>query len=165
MSELDADLYGDLYGNDESEFPTSAENGDQSKAEESVLPEAPSQVPAASTIKAPLPQSKQPSPVVPAASIKAPITETYPVQTYEEYASTTAQSGPPAYTAPATQQIPTYQQPQSDYAADMGQHEGVGSYDRQHSHERSVRPSEMKDEGCSVIVTLATQLCRLGRLV
>jgi RNA-binding protein Musashi len=84
---------------------------------------------------------------VPAAAIKTPATETYPVQTYEEYTLTNTQSGPPAYAAPATQQIPTYQQPQSDYAPDSGQHEGVGSYDRQHSHERSVRPSEMKDEG------------------
>jgi RNA-binding protein Musashi len=148
MSELDADLYGDLYGNDEPEFPTSAENGDQSKVEESLPSEAPPQAPVASAVKAP-PQttSKQPSPVVTAAAIKTPATETYPVQTYEEYASTTNQSGPPAYAAPATQQIPTYQQPLSDYAPDSGQHEGVGSYDRQHSHERSVRPSEMKDEG------------------
>ncbi|KAG2065924.1 hypothetical protein BDR04DRAFT_1031553 [Suillus decipiens] len=148
MSELDADLYGDLYGNDESEFPTSAENGDQSKLEESLPSEAPPQAHPASTVKpAPQTTSKQPSPVVPAAAIKAPVTETYPVQTYEEYASTNNQSGPPSYAAPATQQIPTYQQPQSDYASDLGQHEGVGSYERQHSHERSVRPSEMKDEG------------------
>ncbi|KAG2751007.1 RNA-binding domain-containing protein [Suillus brevipes Sb2] len=148
MSELDADLYGDLYGNDEPEFPSSAENGDQSKAEESLPSEAPPQAPVVSAVKAP-PQtlSKQPSPVVPAAPIKIPATETYPVQTYEEYALANAQSGPPSYAAPATQQIPTYQQPQSDYAPDSGQHEGVDSYDRQHSHERSVRPSEMKDEG------------------
>lgn len=68
------------------------------------------------------------------------------MQTYEEYTSSSAQSGPPSYMTPATQQIPTYQQPQSDYASDLGQ-QGVGSYERQQSHERSVRPSEMKDEG------------------
>lgn len=146
---LKFDPFLDLYGNDEADFSTpTTENADPSKAEDSLPSEALPQVTAASIVKAPPPaQSQQLSPVAPTPSAKPSPMETYPVQTYEEYVSSPAQSGPPTYTAPATQQIPTYQQPQSDYASDLGQHQGVGGYERQQSHERSVRPSEMKDEG------------------
>jgi len=142
---VEFDPFLDLYGNDETDFSTPTENAEPSKAEDSLPSEALPQATHTPAVKAPPPAPLQQ--LSPAISSKPPAMETYPVQTYEEYTSSSTQSGPPAYTAPATQQIPTYQQPQSDYSSDLGQHQGVGSYERQQSHERSVRPSEMKDEG------------------
>ncbi|KAJ8591790.1 hypothetical protein M405DRAFT_813808 [Rhizopogon salebrosus TDB-379] len=138
-SELDADLYGDLYGGDEDGFSTLVENGEPSQGEDSLPFEALPRVTLTPTVKAlPPAPSQQVSSAVPNTSTKPPAIETYPVQTYEEYASSPTQSGSPTYTAPATQQVPTYQQPQSDYASDLGQHQGVGSYEGQQSHERGV---------------------------
>ncbi|KAF9224574.1 hypothetical protein BS17DRAFT_702949 [Gyrodon lividus] len=139
MSELDADLYGDLYGNDEADFATAVE-AHEVKTEDhdttGALEETPA--PAAAKVSEPKqefkPTTLAPQPIKSEAS--AP-------PLYQDHASTLAQSGP---SQNAPQQIPTYQQP-SDYSTDTSR---PGAYDLPHMQlmaERSIRPSEMKDEG------------------
>jgi hypothetical protein len=54
---------------------------------------------------------------------------------------------PPNYGQPATQQIPTYEQPQPSEYRDMAPSRNDGGYQNIPVNERAVRPSEMKDEG------------------
>ncbi|KAG9308747.1 hypothetical protein JVU11DRAFT_11535 [Chiua virens] len=134
MSELDADLYGDLYENDEADFASAVESHevkmDEPKAE--LLPE----IPPSPTAKPPEAKPEQP------ATILAPqLTRLEGIEYRDDPTATSAQSGSSPQNAP--QQIPTYQQP-SDYLVDVSH---SGSYDRPHMPERSIRPSEMKDEG------------------
>ena len=149
MSELDADLYGgrssessvlvgvpyisvpDLYGNDEVDFASAVESHEL-KAEE-LKTEVASET--LSPPAAKLPEVKQePSTVTPAYPSKSEHAEPH-----DDYAAALAEQAPLGQNAP--QQIPTYQQP-SDYSIDMA-HSGA----RPNMPERSVRPSEMKDEG------------------
>ena len=154
MSDLDADLYGgkssfldpppssltlvlfaDLYGNDESEFavPTEPEEADKSDpVENEELEEEvslPQQAAPAHSSAAPTETSKpaQPAPIAQDTAPLSPSASTTP-----------AQSQVPVYTSPTTQQIPTYQERQDDYA-DMGA--------SRPAQDRPVRPSEMKEEG------------------
>ncbi|KAG6811954.1 hypothetical protein H0H92_005118 [Tricholoma furcatifolium] len=130
MSDLDADLYGDLYGNDE----FGAEEGTTEQKELNSAPEAP----AADTHVA-----------APADNEPSPPTKTTPVPTVEmngtaQY-STSISTAPiqTSYTQPPPQQIPTYEQPQPsrDSVSTSGAYQNIPV------NERSVRPSEMKDEG------------------
>ncbi|KAF7301153.1 Heterogeneous nuclear ribonucleoprotein [Mycena indigotica] len=117
MSDLDADLYGDLYGNDETEFDPTQGNVDATEPEP-LKPDA-----------KPTPAAVAPKPV-PAATVQPP---------------RPAVTGQPIATfSSVTQQIPTYEQPQTnDYRGG-----GISSDGAYHGGgERSVRPSEMKDEG------------------
>lgn len=160
MSDLDADLYGgeqhifafflyvfffidystiiliDLYGNDELE-----EFHDPSAVDEKDT-QSPTEAPTTDPRPAAQP-AKEPTPVV-----KASPTEADDSAQYSHTTTTTSAPAAPTYTQPpATQQIPTYEQPQpSDYRelAPMG-HEG--GYQNIPVNERTVRPSEMKDEG------------------
>ncbi|KAJ7618478.1 hypothetical protein FB45DRAFT_1033684 [Roridomyces roridus] len=117
MSDLDADLYGDLYGNDDPDF---AEQSHDDGASASPVTEAAAK-PAAKPAPAPVPTA-------------APVTTTQKLPPISNNPQPIA-----SYTT-VTQQIPTYEQPQpSEYRG--------GSVDYQNAGERSVRPSEMKDEG------------------
>ncbi|KAF8173796.1 hypothetical protein K438DRAFT_1980672 [Mycena galopus ATCC 62051] len=120
MSDLDEDLYGDLYGNDDPELTEQAADN----AEAASAPE-PAAKPA---VKA----EPVPATIPPAASEQKP----QPIPT-------TAQAPIPAY-MPVTQQIPTYEQPQPYESRGAG---ASGEYQNMSASERSVRPSEMKDEG------------------
>ncbi|KAL1742874.1 hypothetical protein HDZ31DRAFT_65577 [Schizophyllum fasciatum] len=110
MADLaDADLYGDLYGNDETDLNDTKEEpaSDDTKSKD---------VPPADTSAKTLP--------IPSAATQSPPTTTYAaptqqIQTYEE--ATDQYRDKPARTDHAFAQAPT--------------------------PERSVRPSEMKDEG------------------
>ncbi|KAH7921989.1 hypothetical protein BV22DRAFT_1018244 [Leucogyrophana mollusca] len=143
MSELDADLYGDLYGNDETDF-SAVDSAEQPKTEETSASEAPVEPQAPTPAKAP--QLKQESPpVVSTGQTSAP--ETSAIQTYEDYTASSAQATSSSYVVPGTQQIPTYQQPSSSDFDDRALHQASGGYDHAQMPERSIRPSEMKDEG------------------
>ncbi|KAJ7735129.1 hypothetical protein DFH07DRAFT_753992 [Mycena maculata] len=126
MSDLDADLYGDLYGNDESEFAEQAPE-DGTSTEATSQPE-PSAKPAAKPAPTPAPASIDTS------------------QQQSHSGPTSAQT-PIAPFAPVTQQIPTYEQPQPSEYRNAGASAGDGAYQNMSAAERSVRPSEMKDEG------------------
>ncbi|GBE79052.1 Uncharacterized RNA-binding protein [Sparassis crispa] len=130
MSDLDADLYGDLYGNDESEFTVPMEqpeeNGKSDTAES--------------------PRKEAPAP----AKAEAPPTKVAQTTTSTEsssqpsHASITPTAIPP-YTSPPTQQIPTYQDRLTpEYREPPPARQDVGY---QPPIDRPVRPSEMKEEG------------------
>ncbi|KAJ8468745.1 hypothetical protein ONZ45_g17133 [Pleurotus djamor] len=129
MSDLDADLYGDLYDN---EFADAALGDSETKstAPEPSEPAKPSSTPqttsTTATAKEPVVKSEPPAPI-PTVTTSTP--QTLPI---------------PSSASQAPQQIPTYeQQDQSDYS---GMGDG-GQYQNIPVTERSVRPSEMKDEG------------------
>lgn len=117
----------DLYGNDEADFASAVELHEL-KAEE-LKTEVPPETPAPPAAK--LSEVKQELKVITPA----------PQPIKPEHIETSAQLGPSPQNAP--QQIPTYQQ-SSDYSVEASL---SSSYDRPHMPERSVRPSEMKDEG------------------
>ncbi|KAJ7124555.1 hypothetical protein C8R44DRAFT_735022 [Mycena epipterygia] len=124
MSDLDADLYGDLYGNDEPDFAEQA-------PEDGATADAASQ-----------PETKP----APAPAAPAPATIDTSQQSHPGPASAQAQT-PIAPFIPVTQQIPTYEQPQPSEYRNAGASSGDGAYQNISVSERSVRPSEMKDEG------------------
>ncbi|KAH9950113.1 hypothetical protein B0H21DRAFT_687434 [Amylocystis lapponica] len=136
MSDLDADLYGDLYGNDENEFAVPTEPADNLVKPEPLEPpqdEAPVAVnaePSPQTTHPPLPPSSAES-------------STSRIQTSTQLSSTPATI--PSYTSPPTQQIPTYQERQTPEYREPPQARQDGSY--QPPLDRPVRPSEMKEEG------------------
>ena len=119
----------DLYGNDEAEFASAVESHEL-KPEE-LKTEGHSATPAPPAVK--LSEVKQ----EPGATSSAQPIQSEHVESYDDYTAT--QSGSSPQNAP--QQIPTYQQP-SDYLVDVSL-----SGARPNMPERSVRPSEMKDEG------------------
>lgn len=144
MSDLDADLYGgntsltthrlpclfsrfvDLYGNDEPDFAEQAlEDG---TADASSQPEPPAAKPAAKPAAPPPPTS---------------------VDTGHQQSQSgpTSAPAPIAPFVPVTQQIPTYEQPQPSEYRNAAASSGDGAYQNISVSERSVRPSEMKDEG------------------
>lgn len=118
----------DLYGNDEADFASTVESHEL-KPEESKT-EVHSETPVAPAAKLPeaMQEPKATSPV------PQPIQSEYG-ESYDDYIAASPQ------TQNAPQQIPTYQQP-SDYSVDVSRSR-VGP----NMPERSVRPSEMKDEG------------------
>ncbi|KAF7331028.1 RNA-binding domain-containing protein [Mycena venus] len=122
MSDLDADLYGDLYGNDDPDFAEPATDNVEatSQPEPAAKPAAKAEPAPAAVPPAATDSTQQKSPPGPASG---------------------AQSIP-SY-MPVTQQIPTYEQPQP-YESRSG---ASGEYQNISVSERSVRPSEMKDEG------------------
>ncbi|KAJ7476941.1 heterogeneous nuclear ribonucleoprotein HRP1 [Mycena galericulata] len=126
MSDLDADLYGDLYGNDEPDFAEQSQE-DGTTAESTSQPE-PAAKPAAKPAPTPAPASIDNS------------------QQQSQSGPTSAQA-PIAPFVPVTQQIPTYEQPQPSEYRNAGPSAGDGAYQNISVSERSVRPSEMKDEG------------------
>ncbi|KAJ7031149.1 hypothetical protein C8F04DRAFT_1263186 [Mycena alexandri] len=124
MADLDADLYGDLYGNDEPEFAEQAEEG--ATTETTSQPET-SANPA--TKAAPTPSTSTPA----------------AIDTSQQKSGPASVGTPIAPFMPVTQQIPTYEQPQpSEY---RGAGASGDAYQNISASERSVRPSEMKDEG------------------
>lgn len=125
----------DLYGNEEG-----AEYAGDTDAQELTKTELKSEStaakePASSSTLQEKPAAAQSNPAAPAPPISgAPI---------QSYTSPLPNDSKPPYVPQGTQQIPTYQQP-SNYEnqdAGFGQQGGYGA------SERSVRPSEMKDEG------------------
>jgi len=113
----------DLYGNDDPEFADQAtDNGTSAEATSQPEPSAKPAVKAEPT----------PSAVLPPATEQKP-----------QSGPTSAQTPIPSY-IPVTQQIPTYEQPQPYESRGAG---ASGDYQNISVSERSVRPSEMKDEG------------------
>ncbi|KAJ7165602.1 hypothetical protein C8R43DRAFT_1122313 [Mycena crocata] len=126
MSDLDADLYGDLYGNDEPDFAEQAPE-DGTSTEATSQPE-PTAKPAPKPAPAPSTSTQASSETAQQQSHTGPINAGTPIASF----------------VPVTQQIPTYEQPQPS------EYRGGGSgdaYQNMSAAERSVRPSEMKDEG------------------
>lgn len=116
----------DLYGNDE--FGADDGPSDQKDVK--------------SSTEAPQIETKAATPV---AKDPGPVTKISPVTTIESngaaYYSTTTSSTSTQH-QPATQQIPTYEQPQPSESIPSS-----GAYQNIPVNERTIRPSEMKDEG------------------
>ncbi|KAI0915550.1 hypothetical protein AcV5_003737 [Taiwanofungus camphoratus] len=132
MSDLDADLYGDLYGNDESEFAVPTEQPEEYVKTESQDPSL---------------HQEEPQPVkteTPSTPAKLPPSNT-PVDTAQHLPSqgSNAPATIPSYTSPPTQQIPTYQERQTPEYREPPPPRQDGHY----PVDRPVRPSEMKEEG------------------
>ena len=150
MSDLDADLYGgefttllslvtpnshrpDLYGNDGAEEQPQEENDTQ---QQQPAPEAPTESP--------------PSASMPAEQASSKLSNIETIQSN----GTTLQAAPPngalssQYIQQQTpQKIPTYEEPQPSEYREPQQIRSDGVYQNIPVNERSVRPSEMKDEG------------------
>ncbi|KAI6103097.1 hypothetical protein EDD16DRAFT_1715682 [Pisolithus croceorrhizus] len=135
MSELDADLYGDLYGNDEPDFTAVELN--EAKADIQKASETSTETLASTA--APQVEAKQES-LPSTISASRPKSEPTTQLTYQPIPT---HSSPTSYSS-TPQQIPTYQQPQPSDSLKS---------DRPHIPERSIRPSEMKDEGSSAVAT------------
>jgi len=89
-----------------------------------------------STASEPAPK---PTPIqaAPVSAIPAPAPQ--PIATYESNTTTA-----PTY----TQHIPTYEEPANDYSVPRtGSAGGIGGFQNLNAQDRTVRPSEMKDEG------------------
>jgi len=117
-------IFSDLYGNDEGENEQPAEENDSQPAPEHVAQETPA-------VKAETPEiveKTQTNGIVQ----QPPSTNGLPQSTY---------------TQPAPQQIPTYEQPLPNEYREMPIQRAEGGYQNIATAERSVRPSEMKDEG------------------
>lgn len=144
MSDLDADLYGgkkyvlyylcwhvltkvaDLYGNDEGETEQLQEEHDATVEPTGAETEA---APAQTDVTE-----------APAKSVvETPKTNGTPTHTNG--------STPSTFTQQAPQQIPTYEQPSSNEYRETPAARTDGGYQTLGGAERSVRPSEMKDEG------------------
>ena len=149
MSDLDADLYGgefevfvvgntsshglDLYGNDEGaeEQPQPQEENDIQQP----LPEAPTELsPTTSTL------AEQPSSNVSNIETMQPNGMTPQVSSTNGALSS-------QYIQQTLQKIPTYEEPQPSEYREPQQVRSDGVYQNIPVNERSVRPSEMKDEG------------------
>lgn len=150
MADLDADLYGgqyivlyktfilntclpDLYGNDEADF---AEQATEEKTDS----------PTADGVETTTKYSvKLEEPASNKSGLSA-IDTSSQQQQQQSYSTSSSAQTPIAPFIQPTQQIPTYEQPQpSDYRELPARAEGA--YQNIPVPERSVRPSEMKDEG------------------
>jgi hypothetical protein len=132
MSELDADLYGDLYGTEElSPDPTTKSTHTQPQ-DSSLTVEAISSTPAAEL---------DVKPVIAAPSKVTALTSPAPIASWSEPTPNLQRPVPPP-TVNVPQQIPTYQESNNDDRSPAR-----GTYHNVAVEERSVRPSEMKDEG------------------
>ncbi|RPD55104.1 hypothetical protein L226DRAFT_574875 [Lentinus tigrinus ALCF2SS1-7] len=129
MSDLDADLYGDLYGNDENEF---------------VVPTEPEASPVKAEVKEPV--KEEAKPVVKQEPQPIPTsTSSDEHNPYSPRSSEATTSAIPSYTSPPTQQIPIYQERQPDHREPAPPRHD--SYQGAPGVDRPVRPSEMKEEG------------------
>lgn len=150
MSDLDADLYGgklcfyrlfcrenlmskclslDLYETDFADAPQDDKSAIQTPAE-------PKQESQAASIPKPAETT----------TTKAPTSiDTSTVQSYS--APSSAQTPIAPAISPPTQQIPTYEEPQASDYRELPPPRNDGGYQNISVAERSVRPSEMKDEG------------------
>ncbi|KAI0689102.1 hypothetical protein BC835DRAFT_1370485 [Cytidiella melzeri] len=134
MSDLDADLYGDLYGNDEAEYTEEPETPSNAASE----PAAPAKEPAQLVKVATAPKPTTTSPPKPeqpeSAHVEEEVHDMQSLNTAQEHAS---------YDEFATQQIPTYQERQEPEYHDLSAQRLGGDF----GMNRPVRPSEMKEEG------------------
>ncbi|ETW84757.1 hypothetical protein HETIRDRAFT_103262 [Heterobasidion irregulare TC 32-1] len=162
MSDLDADLYADLYGTDDADFvadPTvkvpPAHEEAQEPTSQAIDKTSDSAIPLHSRpVKADPPEEPSSAPTTPTTApvSSAPVasSSTTLVPKPESADSTGGQPQSTAATpvpALVTQQIPTYQEPlEDDYHASYGG-AANGGYQQISVQERSIRPSEMKDEG------------------
>ncbi|KAI0269341.1 hypothetical protein BC834DRAFT_967964 [Gloeopeniophorella convolvens] len=138
MSELDADLYGDLYGNDDFSLDPTIKATKAEPEELSPAPDTSAPAPA-------LELEENSSAVTPTKLAPPTVPPPAPIASWSEPASSaprSAQPPPPPPPASSLQQIPTYQESHSD-----DRDASRGNYHSAIIDERSVRPSEMKDEG------------------
>jgi hypothetical protein len=154
MSELDADLYGgkcivtfsvlvlngfslyaDLYGTEDLSLDPTTENTHAEHQENSFPPERHSPT----RLTEPAVKHEHVAATPPNASIAVSLA---PITSWSEPPSSTAERPAPPQAINVLQQIPTYQESDSD---DRGS--GRSTYHGVAVEERSVRPSEMKDEG------------------
>ncbi|KAA1478444.1 hypothetical protein DENSPDRAFT_885884 [Dentipellis sp. KUC8613] len=144
MSELDADLYGDLYGTEETEF-TGGKDSITEEAQAPTSPAAESSAPPKPATTPVVKEKEEPKPIPSLASTPAPAPSATAAANPQP--STSAAPQPPT---PVTQQIPTYQENHEEsyvvQTMPYGQQQG-GYSPAAAGQERSVRPSEMKDEG------------------
>ena len=148
MSDLDADLYGgefnsfatgstnshglDLYGNDGAEEQPQEENDTQ---QQTVI-EAPTESP--------------PSASMPAEQASSKLSNIETIQPNGATAQVPSSNGALSsqyIQQQAPQKIPTYEEPQPSEYREPQQVRSDGVYQNIPVNERSVRPSEMKDEG------------------
>ncbi|KAI0029816.1 hypothetical protein K488DRAFT_32141, partial [Vararia minispora EC-137] len=131
---LDADLYGDLYGNDDVSPSTQTTHAiSQPSTTNSIATQS-----STSTVKN---EASPLTPVHPVAKQEAPTPiapATNSIPTYDS----TAQD-----IAPEPSLIPTYTDGETGQPKFMPPPRDSGSYEDLAAKERSVRPSEMKDEG------------------
>ncbi|KAI0820718.1 hypothetical protein BC628DRAFT_833993 [Trametes gibbosa] len=146
MSDLDADLYGDLYGNDENEFAVPTTElpeeqpvkviPEQTKQEGHIVSkEEPHTEPISSTISAHTPSAPEYEDVKP-----------HTIQTNTPPPT----SSIPSYTSPPAQQIPTYEERQPTDLRELPPPRHDAVYQGVPGVDRPVRPSEMKEEGFPV---------------
>ncbi|KIJ94347.1 hypothetical protein K443DRAFT_683859 [Laccaria amethystina LaAM-08-1] len=129
MSGLDADLYGDLYGNDETDF------NEQAQEEICTRGIGANRVTQHNTMT-----------TTKAADTK-PVVKSSQAIPKENCAGAGNYTTSTRYTQPASQKIPTYEQPQpSEYREPPAPRTDEG-YQNIPVTERSVRSLEMKDEG------------------
>ncbi|KIJ91895.1 hypothetical protein K443DRAFT_685668 [Laccaria amethystina LaAM-08-1] len=140
MSDLDADLYGDLYGNDETDFNQQAQ---EETPGEPAPAESPSTTTTTTTKAADIKPVVKPPQAIPTEN-GAGIGNTVQQQQQQQHYIQPVQT---SYTQPAPQKIPTYEQPQPSEYREPPAPRTDGGYQNIPVTERSVRPSEMKDEG------------------
>jgi hypothetical protein len=128
-------FFVDLYGTEDLSLDPTTENSHVIPQENSLLPEHQTPTPAAEpAVKI---ENAVPSPPKTSAVI-TPI----PIASWSEPSSAAAERPPPLSATGVPQQIPTYQESNSDDRVP-----GRNAYHGVAVEERSVRPSEMKDEG------------------
>ncbi|KAF5337097.1 hypothetical protein D9611_002999 [Ephemerocybe angulata] len=139
MSDLDADLYGDLYGNDETDF---TEQGNEEQPQDNTSASDPAPTESSSPSSATL-DSKPSQNGTPAAETNG---SGYAAQLASAPQPQPATSAIPTYSMQAQQpqKIPTYEQP---LPASAPMPRPDSAMQKMALNERSVRPSEMKDEG------------------
>ncbi|KAI0301887.1 hypothetical protein B0F90DRAFT_1716145 [Multifurca ochricompacta] len=134
MSELDADLYGDLYGIEDLGPDPIVKTSHAEPQENSLTSENLPSTPAAE------PEVKKVA--VPPSKASALTSPPAPIASWSEPTSIVAQRPAPPPIPNVPQQIPTYQESNhEERGSSRGAYHGVAV------EERSVRPSEMKDEG------------------
>ncbi|KAH9936859.1 uncharacterized protein BXZ73DRAFT_44877 [Epithele typhae] len=141
MSDLDADLYGDLYGNDENEFVVPTDSTEI----------APVKVEQYESTDPPPPVKSEPIP----SSMSSPPKSIPTFDSNPLSPTSTAPSGTsaiPSYTSLSTQQIPTYQERQPDFREPAPPRHDT--YQGAPGADRPVRPSEMKEEGLVALFSL-----------
>lgn len=126
-------LFADLYGTEDVSPDPTTENSHAIPQEIPLPPEHQSPTPAAE------PAAKNVAAAPPKMSA---VTSPIPIASWSEPSSTPAERPAPPSATNVPQQIPTYQESNSD---DRGP--GRNAYHGVVVEERSVRPSEMKDEG------------------
>ncbi|KAF8729776.1 hypothetical protein AX14_006056 [Amanita brunnescens Koide BX004] len=124
MSDLDADLYGDLYGNDEADFSEQVPEDEKKDAQSYEQPIPSGTTFMASTVATTDPRLASRTDTKPIQVVAtSPPGATSPFSTPQVYSTPQQQdpstsSTPPTSTSslmPLTQSIPTYEQPQSGY--------------------------------------------------